>query len=547
MTVKPSKSVPKAISTSQTAKQLADIDHRLIRSNKFIDALTELMCLARDNLHDAQVWLVIGLVYTRMAHWQNAIGALETSEKLDPTNNQVKQLLSLALFSIGRKKEACELIDLVVQSGGANSAQWMLRAYIHGHTFSDPEITLKTAQDWGRRFSDPLTAKSQKIYIKDRSRNKKLKIGYVSGDLREHSVAFFMLPIFQNHDTENFEIYVYANGPEDDVTQEIKGFVANWRNVLDLEDAQLLKQIKRDEIDILVDLSGFTHGHRLMVFAQRAAPIQVTWLGYLLPLGMKAMDYRLVSRRVAPKGHSKFYSEVLVNMSGAACYTPPSYAPLCLELPQKRNGYPTFISLNNSGKITDEMLAIWAGVLNRIEDARLIIVVKESDANLAQMHMQPRVEKCGMPLERVSVLPQLPLSHFMELGYIADIALDTAPISGGTTTLHTLWMGLPIVTMKAERGVDACTANILAGKLSYFGEIAKNSEEYISAVEKLVSDEDRLLKIRSSCRATMESTAIMNYEARTKDIEKAFRYMWFDFLDGKKDYIDVDKYLSVAG
>ena len=542
MTVKPQTAVAKQQSSPEVAQKLLEIERQLIRKNQFVPALQALTQLLPDNLGDAQVWMLVGLVYTRIAHWQHAISALETAGNLDPENYQVKHLLSLALFSIGRKKEACELIDEVAKSPAADNAQWLLRAYIFGHYYNNPEIALKAARDWGERFADPVTKKAKKLYIKDKRKNKKLKIGYVSGDLREHSVAFFMLPVFENHDKDLFDIFVYSNSNEDAFSEEIKKHVPNWRNVVDLNDDQLYSQIRRDEIDILVDLSGYTHGQRLMVFARRAAPVQVTWLGYLMPLGMQAMDYRIASKSLAPIEHAAYYSEKLVNMSGSACYIPPAYAPLCTDLPLRRNGYPTLISLNSSGKITDEIMLIWSKILHKYENARLIIVVKEVDAELASVHMQPRVEKCGMPLDRVFVLPQLPLRNFMELGHIADVALDTSPISGGTTTLHTVWMGLPIVTMQADRGVDACTARMLSGKLKGCGEIANSAEEYIDAVGKLIQDEERLLKLRKVNREILQTTSIMNYGRVTRNIEKAFKCMWSNFLDGKTEYIDINKF-----
>ncbi|MEG2565896.1 MAG: hypothetical protein RSA84_06775, partial [Acinetobacter sp.] len=264
---------------------------------------------------------------------------------------------------------------------------------------------------------------------------------------------------------------------------------------------------------------------------RRAAPVQVTWLGYMQTLGMKAMDYRLVDAGIAPPSHAPYYSESLFYLEAMACYAPPAYAPLCEEPPMLRNGYPTLISLNSSGKITDEMLRVWAKILHEREDARLIILVKEDSADAAQAHMQPRVEAAGMPLERVSVLHQQPLSQFMELGHIADIALDTSPISGGTTTLHTLWMGMPMVTLDGARGVESSTALILKG-LGFGGAVTQDLQAYIDATLSLMDRYSHLLELRRSMREQLRSSWVMDYATRTAELEKSFRLMWLNYLRG---------------
>lgn len=536
MTGKQRTAVVKPTSSHEVAKQLLDIEQRLISKNKFVDALAELMYLAKDHLSNAQIWLVIGLVYTRMAHWQHAIGALETSKKLNPSDSQTDQLLALALFSIGQKKEACDLIDAVVKTGKANSAQWMLRAYLHAHTSSDPMRALEVARDWGRRFADPLTRAARPIRVSDRNPRKRLKIGYVTADFREHSVAFFMQPVLANHNPENVEVHVYSNGPSDAITEHMQALVPHWHDIQALADEDLCAEIRREGIDVLIDLSGFTHGHRLGVFARRAAPVQVTWLGYMHTLGMKAIDYRLVDRAIAPHSHTPYYSERLFYLTCMASYVPPAYAPLCEEQPMLRNGYPTLISLNSSGKITDNMLRVWAKILHARDDARLIIMVKEQNADAAQAHMQPRVEAAGMPLDRVSVLHQQPLDRFMEMGHIADIVLDTSPISGGTTTLHALWMGMLIVCMDATRGVDASTARTLQG-LKIAGAIAKDEQGYIDAALRLMNNPEHLKEWRGKLRNHLSSSVLMDYKSRTAELEKAYRGMWLNYLLGEKRFL----------
>ena len=395
------------------------------------------------------------------------------------------------------------------------------------------------AYDWGRRFADPLGRKSTRLVIKDRSPRKRIKIGYVTADFREHAVAFFMLPVLKFHDRENYEVHVYCNGAQDHLTTQIKELVCNWNDVMPLSDEDLLKKIRADGIDVLVDLSGYTHGQRLKVFARRAAPVQVTWIGYMQPLGMKAMDYRLVAPELVSPAMAPYYSEALFQLRASACYAPPTYAPLCEIPPMVRNGYPTLISPNNSAKITDEMLMLWARILHERTDAQLIIMVKELDAEAARTDMLPRVEAAGLPLDRVSVLHQQPLQQFMEIGHIADVMLDTAPISGGTTALHSLWMGMPIVTMDAERGVDASCAYLLR-ELGFDADIAQDENEYVQIALRLMADTERLSTQRQNIRAHMRASVFMNYAKYVADVEKSFRIMWLNWLRGDKRDLSLD-------
>jgi predicted O-linked N-acetylglucosamine transferase (SPINDLY family) len=308
--------------------------------------------------------------------------------------------------------------------------------------------------------------------------------------------------------------------------------------VAELSDEELCEFIRALRIDILVDLSGHTLGQRLMTFARRAAPVQVTWLGFMNTLGMKAMDYRLTDWSMDPPGREASYTETLFRLECMACYSPPPHAPLRTDPPMLEAGYPTLISLNNSVKLTHEMLCLWKRILDRRPDARLVIMVKEHTPDDAQAAMQHRVEAADLPLDRVFVMHQQPLERFMELGHIADIALDTAPLSGGTTTLHALWMGLPVVALDAERGIDSSSARTLQGM--GLGEwVAADPDAYVDIALRLIADTDRLRLHRQQSRALLRQGGLMDYASRVKELEKSFRIMWMNHLRGDKRDLDL--------
>ncbi len=503
----------------------------------YIEALghfTAALSLAGD--HNA-TWLKIANIYLRIQQYQQAASNFEFLLTLRPDNPQATYGLAIAYFYLGRLDEACELIDRAVQLMPGNATFVLDRANILSTRSSDPQIKRQLYQDWGRQFADPLLI--DEPFDLDRDPYRKLRIGYVSGDMREHSVAFFMAPVFEHHDEKAVDVFVFStDSQEDAMTARLKKLVPHWFSVADMDDMALYHLIRKNKIDILIDLSGHTRGHRLAVFARRAAPVQVTWLGYVgSTLGMQAMDYRLTDFSMDPPGDENYYIEKLFRLSCMASYMPPQAAPLEPLPPVMRGNPPTLISLNNSRKITDAMLVVWGRILEMRPAAQLIIHVLAPGMDEAIEAIQPRLEKLGLPLDRILVSPTVSLNEFMERGTLADVALDTAPISGGTTTLHTLWMGLPVVTMKGNEAVSTSTdATLRAFGLGRW--VASNEDEYIQKVLELLDNPESLVEHRATIRGKMQASSLMDYRGRCAELESSYRRMWFNYLVGEKRILD---------
>jgi len=480
-------------------------------------------------------WLRIAYIFLVGLHWQQGIDALQTALALEPDSVEGLRYLAFAELNLGRLEEAQRVIDRAAARTD-DSSTWVMRAYIHSNIDKDPQHTLEVYRDWGRRVADPATAAAAPLVVADRDPRRKLRVGYVTADFRTHSIAFFMLPVLAHHDHDDVDIHVFSSGGTDHITAEMRKLVPHWHNVNELDHGPLCDYIRAQRIDVLVDLSGHTLGERLMTFARRAAPVQVTWLGFMNTLGMHAMDYRLTDFSMDPPGREKYYVETLFRLECMASYAPPFHAPLRETPPMLETGYPTLVSLNNSLKITHEMLVLWGRILDARPDARLIVMVKERSAEAAQEAMQHRIEAAGMPIERVFVMHQQPLEQFMELGHIADVALDTAPVSGGTTTLHALWMGLPIVAMDGQRGTDASTARTLEG-LGLPEWVAQDDDGYVARALALMDDPERLVRHRATSRDRLKATALMDYRGRTAELEKAFRLMWLNYLGGSREHL----------
>lgn len=350
---------------------------------------------------------------------------------------------------------------------------------------------------------------------------RRLRIGFVSGDLREHSVAHFIAPVFTRHDAAAFEIFCYANQTvSDGVTARLRETVEHWREVAGLSDEELADAIRRDRIDILVDLSGHTARHRLLVFARKPAPIQVSMIGYMQTTGLSAMDYRITDEHLDPTGVSDpFNTEKLIRLpAGAAAFQTPIDSPRVNELPALSNGHVTFASFNNLAKVSPAAVAAWAEILRRQPNAQLLVVGRAGNS------LQSDFEKHGISADRLDFRDRLPMREFLELHHQVDFLLDTFPYNGGTTSLLALWMGVPMVTLAGEGTVSRTGAGILQG-VGLSRLVASSVEEYVTLAVSETSDLAALATLRQSLRAkllpSLEDPGIF-----TSQLEGAFRDIW---------------------
>ena len=350
---------------------------------------------------------------------------------------------------------------------------------------------------------------------------RRLRIGFVSGDLREHSVAHFIAPVFTRHDAAAFEIFCYANQTvSDGVTARLRETVEHWREVAGLSDEELADAIRRDRIDILVDLSGHTARHRLLVFARKPAPIQVSMIGYMQTTGLSAMDYRITDEHLDPTGVSDpFNTEKLIRLpAGAAAFQTPIDSPRVNELPALSNGHVTFASFNNLAKVSPAAVAAWAEILRRQPNAQLLVVGRAGNS------LQSDFEKHGISADRLDFRDRLPMREFLELHHQVDFLLDTFPYNGGTTSLLALWMGVPMVTLAGEGTVSRTGAGILQG-VGLSRLVASSVEEYVTLAVSETSGLAALATLRQSLRAkllpSLEDPGIF-----TSQLEGAFRDIW---------------------
>jgi protein O-GlcNAc transferase len=365
-------------------------------------------------------------------------------------------------------------------------------------------------------------------YANVRSVRGRLKVGYVSPDFRQHSVAYFLEPLLRNHDRNEIEVFCYAEVSwPDEVTERFKQMADHWVTTVGMPHEALAERILHDRIDILVDLAGHTAKNRLPVFARKPAPIQVTWLGYPNTTGLKAIDYRLVDAVTDPEGEpDALASETLVRLPGGfLCYGGHDGAPAPGPAPCLATGAVTFGSFNSPPKLSAATLDAWAQVLAPLPQARLLLKGKPfADAATRALYLD-RLAQRGVAPERVELAAWLPDQAHLAFYDRIDIALDPFPYNGTTTTCQALWMGVPVVTLRGDRHASRVGASLLT-QVGLTDLIADSVEAYVETAVALAGDPARLADLRHSLRPRMAASPLCDAAGFARKIEQSYRTMW---------------------
>jgi protein O-GlcNAc transferase len=388
------------------------------------------------------------------------------------------------------------------------------------------------------RFAERLAEQFSPIgfYENERSVHRRLKIGYVSPDFRRHSVAYFIEPVIKAHDREQIEVFCYSDvDRKDDVTERIKKLSDQWRDIWGLENEKVSKLVSEDRIDILVDLAGHSGKNRLLMFARKPAPVQVSWIGYPATTGLSAIDYKIVDGHTDPPGMTeRYYSEKLVRLPDSfLCYMPEKDAPEVNGLPVAGNGYVTFGSFNNFAKVSHETLLLWAEILGKLPSSRLIMKAKGLSNTTVRNTVVDFFQRHGIAAERIELFSLLPsISDHFALYNRIDIALDTFPYNGTTTTCEALWMGVPVVSLAGKTYASRVGASLLSN-IGLSDLVAEEPAEYERNAVTLAGDLTRLSSLREHLRGRMAQSALTDARRFTDNLEKAFRQMWIQWCSSR--------------
>ena len=463
----------------------------------------------------------LGMALKELGRFAEAAGCFEKALAIKPDSHLAHNNLGSALCELGRAGDALDCfrraLEIKPSYHQAFSNLLFTQNYLVG---VDRAAFFAEHRRFDAQFCEPL----RQVHVphtNDPDPARRLRIGFVSGDLREHPVAYLIEPVFAQRSRDAFEVFCYSNQTMNDaMTERLRSLVDHWRPVTSLDDDALAAAIRHDGIDILVDLSGHTARHRLFAFARKPAPIQVSMIGYMQTTGLSTMDYRITDETLDPINVSDPYnSEKLIRLpSGAAPFRPPADCPTVNELPALKTGYVTFGAFNNMAKITPEAIEAWAAILKSLPTSRLIVVGRIGNP------VQATIETHGVSPDRVEMLDRLPLKEYVALHHRVDFLLDTFPYNGGTTNLIAAWMGVPFVTLAGASSTSRAGAGVLKA-IGLSELVADNSENYVERAIAAVRDLPRLAGWRAALRPRLVPL-LGDGKAYTSELENAFREIW---------------------
>jgi len=368
---------------------------------------------------------------------------------------------------------------------------------------------------------------------------RRLRVGFVSGDFRQHPVGFHMRLFLSSYNKRELEVYLYDNSPiKESMTQELANFADHYRSIALISDDKAEAKIRRDGIDILVDLSGHTGMNRLTLFAHRPAPVQATWIGYFNTTGMEVMDYFIGDSITTPPNEDHLFTETVIRLpDNRFCYQSQPYAPDVNSTPAIKNGFVTFGTFNGIHKLSADVIGLWSNVLKKVADSRLILKFVFAD-NGVKERLYIQFETCGINRERIEIRNKSPHAEMLgEYGDI-DISLDTFPFNGGVTTCESLWMGVPVITLAGTTPIGRQSKAYLY-TIGHPEWVAESPDEFVTIASNLVMDVVRLDGIRRKLRQEMAMSPLCNGKRFAANLEQAYREMWTKWcLDGSK-HLDV--------
>ncbi len=465
-------------------------------------------------------------VNRRAGHLGRALELSERALTLRPQDSRAWRVRGSALEEMDRLHEAlnCLRHELELKPDNIDGHSRLLFLLSRADLLPPQQVAAEYRR-WGELYADPLSAAAAP-HANSPEPDRPLRIGYVSADFRRHALAYFAEPFLAHHDWRSVRVYCYSNCRRpDDVTQHLRGLAREWRDIAALADGDAARLIRDDAIDILVDLSGHTAGNRLLLFARRPAPVQMTWLGYLGGTGMAAMDYRITDRYADPQGEAdNQYREQLLRLPHSKwCYLPPAAMPACNALPAQSGGYVTFGSFCSFARISNETMRAWALLLRRLPGARLRMIGAPGGESLDRM--LEIFDAAGVYADRLDLVGRLPLDACLQQYLQIDIALDPFPCNGATTTCESLWMGVPVVSRSGRSGASRSGISLLtnAGLAQL---VADSWESYVDIALSLATDLPALAQLRATLRERLRASPLLDAEGFTRDLEALYRDAW---------------------
>jgi len=490
------------------------------------EAITAYRQAVRLRPNDPEVYSNLGNALSDKGQLDEAISNYRQAIILRPRYPELHSNLGNALKDQGLLDEAIAAYRhaITLKPNFPEACSNLLLA-LNYHPSIDADSLAEEHLRWNRQLAEPLRQFIQP-HRNDCSPERRLRIGYVSPDFREHPVGRFLLPLLAQHDRRNFEIFCYSAVPApDDLTRQLRTQADQWYSLVGLTDQQAAELIRQNQIDILVDLALHTAHNRLLIFARKPAPVQVTYLAYAGSSGLSTMDCRLSDPYLDPPGvNESAYSEQTIRLPHSFwCYDPPECGDIVTtSLPANTNNFITFGCLNDFRKVSEPTLETWARLLQAVPEAQLLLHAVEGTHRQRTADL---LKKFGGDPRRLRFVGWVPLSRYLQLHQRFDIALDPFPFGGGATTCDALWMGVPVVSLAGKTAVGRGGLSILSN-IGLPELVANTNEDYVKIATNLANDLPRLAHLRNTLRARMEQSPLMDAPRFARSIESAYREMW---------------------
>lgn len=503
----------------------------------------------------------LGMGFERQCRWAEAEGAFRKALELWPNFPEALVNLANVLQNQGRLPEAETVYRqalaysrpspgiendlgwvLLAQSRLAEAQERFRRALALDPNFEvahsnlllcehyrpdvTPEELLRAHAEWEVRHGTPLRD-AWRPFANSRDPERPLRVGLVSADIGCHPVGFFLFGLLEALDHQQVAPIIYSGRRQfDEFTLRAQAVAAEWHNVYNIPHDQLAEKIRADGIDLLIDLAGHTSANRLLVFAHKPAPVQLTWMGYVGTTGPRAIDYLIADRYHIPEGDEIHYREQVLRLpDGYVCYTPPDYAPAVNPLPAHERGHVTFGSFGNPLKINPGVIAVWAEVLGRLPSSRLVLQYRGFDDPRTQQQLRDGFAGHGVDASRVDFRGAVRNQELLPQYHGIDIALDPFPYSGGLTTCEALWMGVPVITCPGRTFASRHSLSHLsnAGLAEL---VARDREDYVAKAAALAQDLPRLADLRAGMRERVARSPLCDAPRFASNFQAALRDVW---------------------
>ena len=504
-----------------------NLGNALKSMNRLEEALRHLDEATRLKPSFADAFYNYGNALTALGRAGEAVARYRRALAIKPLYPAAFNNLGSALKEQGRLKEAADSYRraLEIAPGFVDPQHNLLFSLIYRDDLAPAEI-YRAHREWAMATVDSLAAAAPAFTL-SKDPERRLRVGYVSPDFHEHPVATFLEPLLAAHHRDRIESFCYVDSLQEDArSTRLKNHAGHWRMIRGLSSAAAAELVRQDGIDILVDLAGHTARNRLAVFACRAAPVQIAWLGYPCTTGMAALDYRLTDAIADPPGAEDLHSETLLRLPrGFLCYGPPADAPDPGPLPAQGRGAVTFGSFNNFSKLSPATIRLWSALLKAVPASSLILKAKQASDQETVDRLREDFAAQGVARERLRFLT-VRASHADHLATYQriDIALDPFPYNGTTTSCEALWMGVPVVTLRGQAHAGRVGASLLA-RLGRDDLVAEDEAGYLAIARALAADLPRLSALRSSLRPRVRD-GLCNAKRFAREVEQAYRAVW---------------------